>query len=158
MNTISIQKLTEQAAHFVPKHQLNVLLEQYSREDTQAIIQLLQNWINTFNLMPVTYDTDLESCDDVDPIDKSSVGENVAYLHYFVGGFDWWITERDVYAEQLQAFGIAKLTNPEFGYINLVELCNHHLVELDLYWTPTKLKDIPKIKSLIGFYINHNKK
>ncbi len=67
----------------------------------------------------------------------------IAYLHYFKGGMDWYITEKDSEEEQLQAFGLADLGHgfPEIGYINLVEVTQIG-AELDLHWTPKTLDEI----------------
>jgi len=66
----------------------------------------------------------------------------VAHLHYFTPGADWYITERDMEADQLQAFGLADLGyGGELGYISIVELLECG-AELDLHWTPTKMADI----------------
>lgn len=74
----------------------------------------------------------------------------VAHLHYFHGGMDFWITEKDMGDgsddKQLhQAFGWASLTGDprdrELGYISIQELLDNN-VELDLYWEPKKLGDI----------------
>lgn len=73
----------------------------------------------------------------------------VACLHYFIGNFDFWITERDKGDgsdddSQHQAFGFVNLGDPdnaELGYISLSELFESN-VELDLHWTPKTLGEI----------------
>lgn len=82
--------------------------------------------------MPTTYQT------------AEQGDEAIAYLHYFIGGFDWYITEKDMLHEQLQAFGLARVFEAELGYININEL-RENQVELDLYWAPTALKDLKQI-------------
>ncbi len=67
--------------------------------------------------------------------------EAVAYLHYFLNGFDWYITERDMEREQLQAFGLACMAEEEMGYINIVELIRNG-AELDLHFEPRSLRKI----------------
>lgn len=63
-------------------------------------------------------------------------------LHYFKNGCDWFIIERDKEDEQHQAFGYANMGyGSECGYISLLELMEND-VEIDLYWTPKKVKDI----------------
>jgi hypothetical protein len=60
-------------------------------------------------------------------------------LHYFhPAGFDFYITERDMEDEQLQAFGLAVVHEAELGYISIEEL-KEVGCELDMYWTPKKL-------------------
>ncbi len=69
-------------------------------------------------------------------------GAAVAFLHYFRGGADWYITEKDCEREQHQAFGLVDLGHgSELGYISLIELVRHG-VELDLHWTPKTLAEI----------------
>lgn len=79
--------------------------------------------------MPMTYEQD------------GAGEEAIAYLHYFLNGFDWYITERDIERKQLQAFGLACMGEEEMGYINIVELVRNG-AELDLYFEPRSLKHI----------------
>ena len=68
-------------------------------------------------------------------------------LHYFNGGSDWYIIERDIDGDQIQCFGFACLNgdkqNAEFGYINIAELIKYG-VELDLYYKPQTVEDIKR--------------
>ncbi|MGW8169654.1 MAG: defense against restriction DarA-related protein [Sulfurovaceae bacterium] len=84
--------------------------------------------VETIKNMPKTYETDGQG------------DEAVAYLHYFKGDFNWYITEKDKYEDQKQAYGLADMGEPEMGYISIKELKDH--AELDLYWTPKTIKDI----------------
>lgn len=62
------------------------------------------------------------------------------YLHYFIGGCDWHITELDPATGE--AFGQADIGyGPELGYISIPELLENS-VELDLYWEPKTLAEI----------------
>jgi len=100
---------------------------QYFREMMRALTGKIAT-------MPKTYDT-------------SEMGDEAPItLHYFHGGSDWYIIEKDVgdpedetQGIQAQAFGFACLNgdteNAEFGYINIQELIENG-VELDLYYTP----------------------
>lgn len=67
----------------------------------------------------------------------------IVYLHYFLGGHDWYITERDTSDVQHQAFGLAALNSysPELGYISIAELIAHG-AELDLHFQPCELGTI----------------
>ena len=67
----------------------------------------------------------------------------IVYLHYFLGGHDWYITERDTSPEQYQAFGLASLNgySPELGYISISQLIAHG-AELDLHFQPCELGNI----------------
>lgn len=81
--------------------------------------------------MPKTYETDGQG------------DEAMVHLHYFTSNADWYITELDCEAEQLQAFGKADLGMgfPELGYISIVELLECG-AELDLHWSERKLSEI----------------
>jgi hypothetical protein len=83
--------------------------------------------------MPATYAT------------ESQGRAAIAHLHYFLGGADWWIIEKDSdpdNAGQVQAFGIADLgMGPELGYISIPELLEVG-AELDFYHTPKTVAEI----------------
>jgi len=68
----------------------------------------------------------------------------IAYLHYFGGSYDAWITQKDIDGEpQHQVFGYASFNGPgegEYGYISLPELFENG-IELDLYWEPTPIEE-----------------
>ena len=80
--------------------------------------------------MPCTYEQDGKGDD------------AVAYLHYFAGRSDWYITEKDMGYVQGQAFGLADIREPELGYISNEELMVSPYVKLDLRFEPTTLKVI----------------
>lgn len=63
------------------------------------------------------------------------------WLHYFVGGCDWWITEKDIDGGVDQAFGLAKIHETELGYISIRELVENG-VEVDLHWRTRPLSDV----------------
>lgn len=86
----------------------------------------------TIHNMPKTYETD-------------SQGDSaIVYLHYFINNCDWYITEKDMEAEQHQAFGLADLGNGgELGYISIVELTKLG-AELDFYWQAKSLSEVKK--------------
>ena len=80
--------------------------------------------------------------------------EAIATLHYFKGGADFWITEKDMGVfgsaspteeadlTQHQAFGLVDLGyGPELGYISIVGLLANG-VELDFHFTPCTLAEI----------------
>lgn len=75
--------------------------------------------------------------------EQDGVEDPVAHLHYFVGSADWYITEKDMGDEQLQAFGLADLGLgfPEMGYISIEDVIGHS-AELDLHFDPTPLSVI----------------
>ena len=120
---------------FINPQQLAFIQELSKGEEGDFYLDKLIEIQDLINTMPKTYQTD--DMGDAAPIS----------LHYFIGGCDFWITERDkIDEEQSQAFGFSCLhgdtDNAELGYISIVELleCN---VELDLYWdTTTTIGDI----------------
>ena len=116
---------------FVPSHQLNLIGSLCRGEEGDFFRGKLIEYAERVALMPKTYEQDGKGDD------------AVAYLHYFSGGADWWITEKDMEDEQRQAFGLADLGyGGEIGYISLVELCTSEAVELDLHWTRATLGEI----------------
>jgi len=77
--------------------------------------------------------------------------EAIVQLHYFKGGADWWIIEKDEGSPDdapeekgrpLQAFGLADLFGDggELGYISIDEVTGLH-GELDLHWSTKTLRE-----------------
>ena len=81
--------------------------------------------------------------------------EKNIYLHFFIGGCDWYITEYD---GEDTFFGYVilngDLQNAEFGYISFQELKDIKVsfmeidCELAKYWKPQKIKDIKNLEHL----------
>lgn len=115
---------------FVGPSQRAAMREVLEGEERAFMAEILTTYTERVNAMPKTYEQD-------------GLGQQaVAYLHYFSGGCDWYITEKDMEPEQLQAFGSANLGyGAELGYISIVELLQNG-VELDLYFTPKTLAEI----------------
>ena len=136
---MTFQISTEETYHavkalrgFVPTAQLNVIGTMCRGEEGDFFRGKLIEYAKRVRDMPQTYEQDGKGDD------------AVAFLHYFSGGCDWFITEKDMESEQQQAFGLADLGyGSELGYISLVELCAIASVELDLHWTP---KTLAKVK------------
>lgn len=104
----------------------------HDRAERQALYQKLEEQAEIIEKMPETYQTDGQG------------DEAIASLHYFRGGMDWYIIERDMMPEQLQAFGLANLGHGgELGYINIEEITKYG-AELDLHWTPKTIEQIKK--------------
>ena len=118
---------------YVNPEQLGVMRAACHGEEGYFFKEKIQEMKGIIANMPVTYETDGQGWD------------AVAVLHYFLHGSDWWILERDVEQDQLQAFGFACLNgdgqNAELGYISIVELLWNG-AELDLYYQPESLKDL----------------
>ena len=127
-------KKLESIKQFFPEDEYQTIKGNLSGEEKDFFIQKIAEIATTIETMPKVYGQD------------GGGDDAVVYLHYFKGGSDWYITEKDSEAEQLQAFGYAILNgdkqNAELGYINIIELTKVG-VELDLYWQP---KTLGKIK------------
>ena len=115
---------------FVSKNQLQAMTNCVNGDEGQFFIDKMVEVADLFAGMPSTGETDGQ-------------GDNAnAYLHYFHGNMDWYITERDVLYDQYQAFGYANLGyGYECGYISLVELAEND-IELDLHFTPKSIGEV----------------
>ncbi len=119
---------------FAPSSQIDALYEGIRSEEGEFFKAKIFEMSKLISAMPKTYE-------------QEELGdEAIVSLHYFRGGMDWYITERDVETPdepgQHQAFGLADLGyGGELGYISIVDLIRNG-VELDLYWTPVTLGTI----------------
>lgn len=136
---ISIEATTEAVKTlrgFIPARQLEFMGDCCRGEEGDYFRGKFLEYAERVSAMPKTYEQDGKGDD------------AIVYLHYFVGSCDWYITERDMEAEQHQAFGLADLGyGGELGYISLAELCGISSVELDLHFTPTTLREIKAKKA-----------
>lgn len=127
---------------FISVNQRDAIAMGMAGEESTFFSQTARGLSLLIATMPKSYETDGEGF------------HAVAQLHYFKGGCDWYITEKDAGCKfdgtpgkQLQAFGLADLGyGAELGYISIAELIENG-VELDLYWTPKPLAQITKIKA-----------
>lgn len=112
---------------YMAQPQLEVMAEGCYGEEGEFFAEKLFELAAQIRDMPKTYEQDGKGDD------------AIVTLHYFLGGMDWYITEKDQEDEQLQAFGFANLGyGGELGYISIVELLQNH-AELDIHWTPKTL-------------------
>lgn len=118
--------------NFLPLAQAKVLKDLIKGEEGLHFAEAVQQLEHRINTMPQSYETDGQG-------DKA-----IAYLHYFVGGCDWYITEKDMETEQHQAFGLACIHEVELGYISIEELKNTRGVELDLHFEAVPLSELKK--------------
>jgi hypothetical protein len=114
---------------FISHAQLTAIAVGMRGEERQHFFNMVVEMERLIRTVPMTYEQD------------GAGEEAIAYLHYFLNGFDWYITERDMEREQLQAFGLACMGEEEMGYINIVELIRNG-AELDLYFEPGSLRKI----------------
>lgn len=122
---------------FVPSNQIASLQNTWHTEEKNAAWEIASRIIDIFHKLPKTYDTE-----------NTHVDDKIVYLHYFYAGNDWYIVEKDIEAEQHQAFGYTILNGDydfaEWGYISIEELKNIEGVELDFYFEPIKFGELKK--------------
>ena len=111
----------------IPKSQIESLNQIFRGEESMFALETVIKLSDTFQTMHKTCEQD-------------GMGKKaIAHLHYFTGGMDWYITEKDMGDEQIQAFGSANLGHgAELGYINLEELAANN-VEIDFHFDPVPL-------------------
>ena len=116
---------------FIGPVQMAVIQHAMRGEEGAFFVGKMIEYAERIASMPKTYETDGK--DD----------EAIAHLHYFTGGCDWYITEKDCEDVQHQAFGLACIQENELGYISIVDLLRCG-AELDLHFTPCTLAEIRK--------------
>lgn len=117
--------------NFIGEAQLRTMFHfSINGEEREYFTDKMVQLESTIQTMPKTYETDGQ-------------GRSAKItLHYFKGGCDWWIVERDMEQEQHQAFGLASLGyEPELGYISISEILEAG-AELDLHWTPITVGEV----------------
>jgi hypothetical protein len=131
---MSVENELQKLKSFMSSSQLSALKSGLKGEEKSFFVEKIKEYADRVNTMPKTYEQD-------------GLGKNsVSHLHYFVGSFDFYITEKDmVEDEQYQAFGYvinsAYPDGAEFGYISIEEITNAG-AELDLYWEPKTIDEI----------------
>lgn len=139
-NEEAIARYAKLLSKFMPPGQLKVIINNIRGEEGEFFVKMLEGLHRDISAMPATYDQ------------EGAGDEAIAHLHYFHGGANWYITERDIgesgnkaepIGDQYQAFGLADLFGDggEIGYISIEEL-RQNGVELDLYWEPKSLRSI----------------
>lgn len=123
---------------FMPIRQGKAVAELMRGEEKQFFRDKMVELAQLVDSMPVSYSQQNDS----DPI---------AYLHYFFGGSDWYIVEKDMDGEVEQAWGFACLNgdmmNAEYGYISITELATLNLmmgmgVDLDFHFKPRRMSEV----------------
>ena len=115
---------------FISKNQIKIITDILNSEESSYAKEKIDYFFDLIQKMPKTYETDGQG-------DKA-----IAYLHYFKSGIDFFVTEKDMEDEQLQAFGLVNMNGElELGYINIQEIMELNF-ELDLNFVPKKLKEI----------------
>jgi hypothetical protein len=125
-----MSRVGAQLRHFIGRSQAMALGNCLCGEEGDYFETMLTDLAQRVATMPKTYEQDGKG------------DEAVVYLHYFRGGMDWFITERDSEIEQHQAFGLSDIGyGGDLGYVSIEELIANG-VELDLYWTPKTLAQV----------------
>lgn len=136
--------------NFMPNAQRRALTAALRGEEGECIADLVLGAVRNIRATPLTYQTE-----SVETKDKTLC------LHYFMGGVDAWIIERDVgdsgdatapgagEGEQIQAYGKICLAGEgwdgaEWGYISIKEMIDCG-VELDLYFDPKPAKEMANV-------------
>jgi hypothetical protein len=134
--------MSENITDYMSKEQLDVVKNIIKHgEEGQYYQDIIMELQETFDMMPVTYGQD----------GKGDAA--IVYLHYFLGGSDWWITEKDMMSGQQQAFGFVCLNgdkeNAELGYINLKNVADVG-AELDFHFMPRPLSEIKEAEGIVN--------
>lgn len=118
---------------FLSRSQLAAMLEGCRGEEQEFFMTMFVSLSERIAGMPKTYEQD-------------GLGlQAVVHLHYFLGGSDWYITEKDIEGGVQQAFGYAVLNGDEecaeLGYISIEEITRYG-AELNLHFKPCTLAAI----------------
>lgn len=128
-------RATRYLKHFIGEQQLGVIGHACYGEEKQYFYDQLVDTAALIEGMPHTYQQDGKGKD------------AIVYLHYFRGGMDWYIIEKDMGDDtddknQYQAFGIANLGyGGELGYISIKELIENN-IELDMHFIPRSREEL----------------
>lgn len=135
---LKLSDIPKSVKAFMPVMQQKAIV---GNEEVWDVIDRLKKIIDE---MPVTYQTE-----------DTTLDEKMVWLHYFFGGSDWYIVEKDMGdfrgqkdPVQHQAFGYAILNGDhqmaEWGYISIEELKSTNKIELDFYFQPIKFGELKK--------------
>lgn len=135
-NAVTVVNAIRGLHPFMGRSQLRAIGDALRGEERKFFQAKMVEMAAVVAMMPKTYETD-------------GTGDNaLVHLHYFKGGMDWYITEKDagspddaIPGQQTQAFGLACMGEDELGYVSITELIANH-VELDLFWRPKTLREV----------------
>lgn len=127
----SARKLLDLLKQFIGTRQRKAIFDLCEGEEGTLFLQKLCEYAERFATMPATHEQEGKGV------------KAVAHLHYFLGGWDWYITEKDIDHDgkgQIQAFGLVRNQyGGELGYIDLREVLRCG-AELDLHFEPKTLE------------------
>lgn len=116
--------------HFIPAFQQKALI---GTTEHWGVLDRLEDIVKE---MPVTRGS------------APKIDDKIIYLHYFYGNSDWYIAEKDMEKNQLQAFSYAILNGDtemaEWGYIDIEELSGTCKVEIDFFFEPIKFGELKR--------------
>ncbi|MGL5226215.1 MAG: hypothetical protein ACRC8Q_13005, partial [Aeromonas sp.] len=116
--------------HFINRNQYRTIADAMRGDDKAHFIDKARLLADIINGMAETYEQDGKGMD------------ATAYLHYFGGSKDWYITEKDNQGGTRQAFGwTGSGEGGELGYISIDDLTRSN-IELDLHFDPKPLSGI----------------
>ena len=134
-NTLQMQfaAAISQVSPFLSRNQLAAMLLGCRGEEQEFFMTMFVSLGERIAGMPKTYEQD-------------GLGlQAIVHLHYFLGGSDWYITEKDIEGGVSQAYGYAVLNGDEecaeVGYISIEEITRHG-AELSLHFKPCTLATI----------------
>lgn len=84
--------------------------------------------------------------------EDKSIKDKLIYIHFFIGGSDWYIAEYDPKDRIFFGYAILNndLQNAEWGYMSLDELAGINVrgieVDRDMHWKPTRFWDIEGVQ------------
>jgi hypothetical protein len=122
------------ASKYIPKTQLSFMLDCVARKsgDADYFRDKLNGFDSIVEAMPETYEADGQGDD------------AIVHLHYFSGGLDCFIIEKDKLGSTKQAFGFVDSSDgmPELRYISIEELIEIPHVNVDLMWKARTLGEV----------------
>jgi hypothetical protein len=125
--------MAQKLENYIGHSQLACMRDLCKGEEGGFFIDKMADIESIINSMPKTYETDGQGKD------------AVAHLKYFTNTTRFFVTERDIEDEQLQAFGLVVREGeyPEFGYISIKDIIENG-GEIDLHFTPKTLFDVER--------------
>lgn len=120
---------------FVPHSQMRFCIGHLNGEEGQHFIDVLTKLADIWKGAATTRQT-------------NGMGESaVAFMHFFGGSFDLYLTEKDVEAEQLQAYGYVRIGRNEgfeAGYVDLTEIQAEPIINVDFDFMPETIATLRK--------------
>lgn len=99
---------------------------------------------------------DLREIPELYGTDKTPDLEKVIYMHFFIGGSDWYAAEYSQGDRLFFGYAILNgdLQNSEWGYFSLDEMQRIHFrgieIDRDLHWDVRKAREVDKIAEANG--------